>query len=99
IEADYESAEAKGIGEFHVSGNIMHGNAAKTNDNWSAVSFTKIPSESLSIAKVLTPFAIGVPIPVQSAEEAYADVLKNAGAILPVRDAVDKRIVSETATG
>ncbi|WP_353138220.1 hypothetical protein, partial [Pseudopedobacter sp.] len=99
IEADYESAEAKGIGEFHVSGNVMYGNAAKTNDNWSAVSFTKIPSESLSIAKVLSPFAISVPIPVQSAEEAYADVLKNAGAILPVRDAVDKRIVSETATG
>lgn len=64
IEADYEP-EAKGIGEFHVSGNIMHGNAAKTNDNWSAVSFTKIPSESLSIAKVSTPFAVTVPIPVQ----------------------------------
>ncbi|ADY51044.1 hypothetical protein Pedsa_0462 [Pseudopedobacter saltans DSM 12145] len=98
IEADYEP-EAKGIGEFHVSGNIMHGNAAKTNDNWSAVSFTKIPSESLSIAKVSTPFAVTVPIPVQSAADAYTDVLKNAGAILPVRDAVDKRIVSETVTG
>ena len=99
IEADYEPAEAKGIGEFHVSGNVMYGNAAKTNDNWTAVSFTKIPSESLNIAKVLSPFTVSVPLPVHSAEEAYADVLKNAGAILPVRDAVDKRIVNETSTG
>lgn len=99
IEADYEADEAKGVGEFHVSGNIMNGNVGKTNDNWSAVSFTKIPEVSRDIAKSLTSFSISRPIPVQSASDAYADVLKNAGAILPIRDAVDKRVVNETATG
>ncbi|RYE18123.1 MAG: hypothetical protein EOP51_22580, partial [Sphingobacteriales bacterium] len=99
IEADYEPAEAKGVGEFHVSGNVMHGNPAKTADNWSAVSLTKIPAESQAAAKSLSAFAVAQPIPAQSADAAYADVLKNAGANLPVRDAVDKRVVSETATG
>lgn len=99
IEADYEGEEAKGVGEFHVSGNIMNGDAGKTSDNWSAVSFTKIPEASLDFAKSLTAFSVSSPIPVQSASDAYADVLKNVGAILPVRDAVDKRVVSETATG
>jgi hypothetical protein len=99
IEADYEADEAKGVGEFHVSGNIMNGDVGKTNDNWSAVSFTKIPEASRDIAKSLTAFSISRPIPVQSASDAYADVLKNAGAILPVRDAVDKRVINETATG
>ncbi|WP_199117686.1 T9SS type A sorting domain-containing protein [Pedobacter sp. ASV28] len=99
IEADYETDVAKGVGEFYVSGNIMHGNSAKTNDNWSAVSLTKIPSELQAAAKSLVEFTVAQPIAVQTAEDTYADVLKNAGAILPVRDAVDRRVVSETATG
>ncbi|WAC41619.1 T9SS type A sorting domain-containing protein [Pedobacter sp. SL55] len=99
IEADYEPAEAKGVGEFHLSGNVMHGNSAKTADNWTAVSFDKIPSASQSAAKSLVPFAVAQPIAVQSANDAYLEVLKNAGANLPIRDAVDKRVVSETATG
>ncbi|MNK10075.1 hypothetical protein D3C87_280900 [compost metagenome] len=99
IEADYETEEAKGVGEFHVSGNVMFGSSAKTSDNWSAVSFTKIPANLQAAAKSLVPFTVGQSIAAQSADDAYAEVLKNAGANLPVRDAVDKRVVSETATG
>ncbi|SOD20102.1 T9SS type A sorting domain-containing protein [Pedobacter xixiisoli] len=99
IEADYEAAEAKGVGEFHVSGNVMHGNSAKTNDNWSAVSLTKIPANLQADAQSSVPFVVAQSIMTQSADDAYLDVLKNAGANLPVRDAVDRRVVSETSTG
>lgn len=99
IEADYEAAEAKGVGEFYVNGNVMHGNTAKTTDNWSAVSFTKIPANLQADAQSSVPFTVGQHIIAQSANDAYLDVLKNAGANLPIRDAVDKRVVSETATG
>ncbi len=98
LEADYEPAEAKGVGEFYLSGNIMHGKTSQTNDNWTAVNTSKIPAELREAARSNTPFAVSQALPAQTAEEAYADVLKNAGASLPVRDAVDKRIVSETAT-
>jgi pectate lyase len=35
----------------------------------------------------------------QSARDAYAAVLKSAGAILPKRDKVDERIIQETKSG
>lgn len=38
-------------------------------------------------------------IPDESAEEAYNKVLTSAGAIFPDRDAVDKRIISDTKSG
>src|SRR5690606_20330394 len=44
-------------------------------------------------------FAISEPLPVQSAETAYEEVLANVGAVLPKRDAVDLRVVNETKTG
>ena len=40
-----------------------------------------------------------MPINQQTAEEAYKTVLKNAGAILPGRDAVDSRIIKEVRGG
>ena len=39
------------------------------------------------------------PISTQDANDAYPDVLARAGAILPRRDAVDRRIVEEVASG
>jgi hypothetical protein len=39
------------------------------------------------------------PVTLQSAEDAYESVLKNAGANLPRRDSVDERAVTETRTG
>ena len=35
----------------------------------------------------------------QTAEEAYASVLENAGATLPKRDLIDARIIDETKGG
>lgn len=51
-------------------------------------------------------FGTGNPLPIelpviatQSAEEAYATVLERSGATLPVRDAVDKRVIETVASG
>jgi hypothetical protein len=38
-------------------------------------------------------------MPIQSAQEAYDAVLAGAGATLPVRDAVDQRVITEVKTG
>ena len=51
LEAEYEPAEAKGVGEFFIDGNVMHGKPGQSSDNWTAVSLTKIPTEFQAIAK------------------------------------------------
>ena len=43
-------------------------------------------------------FTIAAPVHTQTAQEAYNDVLKYAGASLPKRDAVDTRVINETQT-
>ncbi len=48
----------------------------------------------LTAASQSSPFNFA-PVQTQTAEEAYMSVLDSAGAILPKRDAVDNRIVSE----
>lgn len=48
--------------------------------------------------RVDKPFAMA-PIQVQSAQDAYQAVLKDAGANLPVRDSVDERALQETRSG
>jgi pectate lyase len=76
---------------LYVSGNLIVGHPAISEDNWKGVNANR----SLQSA---TPFA-APPIPLQSAEEAFASVLKNAGAILPKRDSVDARAVSDAQNG
>lgn len=76
---------------LYVSGNFIVGRPDVSQDNWKGVNADK----SLQSA---TPFA-APPISLQSAGKAFASVLKNAGAILPKRDPVDARAVSDTQNG
>jgi len=100
VQPSYTAASAKGVGQWFVNGNIMSGSTSKTNDNWTGVDFSNIPSESQASAKSTSAFDVGgAAISTQTAQAAYESVLANAGVLLPVRDAVDTRIVSETATG
>lgn len=92
---DY-SAEARGVGRFHVEGNIIEGNAPRTADNWLAVDFVNIPAASRDSSRSDTLFTIGQPINIQPALNAFDTVLQWAGAVLPGRDSVDIRIVNET---
>ncbi|MFO7655465.1 MAG: T9SS type A sorting domain-containing protein [Bacteroidales bacterium] len=79
-----------GHGLWYLDGNVMYDNPAKTNDNFSGLS----GPEDHKAASAFEVF----PINTTSAEEAYADVLANAGAILPVRDSIDLRIINEVKT-
>lgn len=79
-------------GKFYISGNILDGNDAITNDNWKGV-LTDHPDSCF----------INIPIQVadisqQSARDAFDAILKNAGASHS-RDIIDARIIEETQTG
>ncbi len=92
-------ATSVAIARWHLKGNIMNGNAARTNDNWLGVDFANIPLASRDSARRDTAFYIQDSLPFQSAQNAYDSVLAYAGAIYPARDSTDRRIVNETRTG
>lgn len=89
------------FGKAYVNGNIMEGNETVTKDNWAGgVQIKELPNagkytDSIRVDK---PFPMA-PFPILSAKESYKYVLDNVGAILPVRDPVDKRIIEEVRTG
>ncbi|MFT3935723.1 MAG: polysaccharide lyase [Chitinophagaceae bacterium] len=89
------------FGKAYVNGNIVEGNEKVTKDNWDGgVQVEDLPDAGKFTAaiRVDKPFPIAE-FPVMTAKESFNYVLNNAGAILPVRDAVDKRVVEEVTTG
>ncbi len=91
----------KVYGRAYVNGNIMEGHPEITKDNWNGgvqIEEMKDAGEFKDRIKVDKPI-IMTPITVLSATESFNYVLANAGATLPVRDAVDKRIMQEVKTG
>ncbi len=94
---DY-SSNAQGVGRFHVQGNIIEGNAARTADNWLAVDFALIPVASRDSSRSDSLFTITAPVTLQPAAAAYDTVLADAGASWPRRDSVDRRIAREVRT-
>lgn len=88
----YPKAENR-PGKWYVAGNVMDGNAEATANNWAGMRGNE------QLARVNTPFE-GWPVaPHQTAGQAYESVLAKAGATLPRRDAVDKRVVEMVRTG
>ena len=90
--------KAEDFGKWFIAGNVMHGNAAITRENWSGGVQPQHGDTYVSVLKLDKPWP-AMPIREQSAEEAYEAVLRNAGATLPKRDAIDLRIVEETRRG
>jgi hypothetical protein len=100
------------FGKAYVAGNFVVGNEKVSRDNWAGgVQFadggtkddpTTTTNEAVKglVGQVRAekPFPMA-PIPMTSAEVAYGDVLKNAGATLPHRDPVDERVIDEVKTG
>ncbi len=90
------------LGRAFVDGNIVDGFPKVTMDNWNGgVQVDGDPEATKAYwpnLRMEAPFPLA-PITILPAQEAYAFVLENAGATLPVRDAVDKRIVKEVKTG
>jgi hypothetical protein len=90
------------FGKAYVAGNIVEGNAKVTADNWAGGVQPDVRSNSLDqvLADIRTPTPFPhAPLPMQTAEQAYASVLANAGATLPRRDAVDERVLAAVRTG
>jgi pectate lyase len=84
------------LGRWYIDGNYVKGFPDITSNNWAGGVQGKSADDPE--IRVSEPFAFA-PVVTQSAEEAYKLVLENAGTIFPVRDALDKRIISETKSG
>jgi len=91
----------KVYGRAYVHGNIVEGNDVVTTDNWDGgVQIEELPNagEFKDAIKWNKP----LPMPeltIIPTLEAKAFVLANAGAMLPKRDPVDKRILAQVTTG
>ncbi|MEK4286699.1 pectinesterase family protein [Paenibacillus sp. FSL P4-0502] len=72
-----------------IDGNIMDGNPKVTEDNWKGV------QKYSNISRLAEPAKMPNPYTALSAEEAYANVMADAGATLPRRDAYDARVIND----
>ena len=87
--------ETDDFGKWYIADNVVEGNKDVSADNWNGGVQTKISFEKIKLEK---PWP-AMPINQQTAEEAYASVLDNAGTILTKRDPVDLRIIEEVRNG
>jgi len=100
-------------GKWFADGNIVDGNAAVTKDNWNGgIQFKAGGTEEdptyepggasaklISRVRASAPFPMQTPMKIESARDAYKNVIAQAGAFLPKRDSVDERAVREVQTG
>ena len=81
---------------LYAAGNYAHGHPPVTADNWRGVRYNKGVTE----ATVRTDRPIATPpVTTETAQQAFANLLDEAGAILPARDAVDLRILRDVRNG
>ena len=82
-----------------VAGNVLEGSPEKTRNNWLMI---KTPSRYtravLRFLRAAQPFP-AAPVRTDSAQVAYQRILRDCGATLPARDAVDARVIEEIRTG
>lgn len=86
-------------GKYYLTGNYVDGSAANTADNWlgalmDGTSGTANIAAARTASTATVPFSL-LAIPEESAVEAYNNVLKNAGCVLPKRDTLDARIIND----
>jgi len=78
----------------YLAGNYVDGYPNVTRNNWLGVAPGSAPRSDTAQVKVTTPFSI-MPMPTQTAQDAYNSVLNQAGCVLPARDVLDQRIVTD----
>ena len=88
-------------GRAYVNGNIVEGNEKVTKDNWAGgVQIEEMPDAGAYKDSMKWNKPLPMPqITILPAQQAKDYVLANAGCVLPVRDPVDKRIVTQVTTG
>jgi hypothetical protein len=84
-------------GKFFVDGNVVHGNGNATADNWT-YGVQKAGAQEKQRSRMDQPFPFAT-VATETALQAFEHVLRNAGAVLPNRDAVDTRIIDEVRSG
>lgn len=89
-------------GDWYITDNYLTGSPEVTADNWKGV-FPKSNINATDLDAIpglkLEKPTKHMPINQQTAEDAYQAVLKNVGCVLPMRDAIDSRIIKEVRTG
>ena len=80
-----------GVGDWYVADNYMEGFPDVTANNW-------LGMDGNSYNKLSAPWD-AMPINQQTAQDAYNAVLDSVGCSFPKRDAVDARVIYETASG
>jgi pectate lyase len=106
-ESSRDKRKPNAFGKAYVNGNVVEGNDEVTKDNWAGgvqLGDAGDKGTSLPHEQVLKSIRVDQPMPmskvtIQSAEDAYESVLKDAGATRPKRDPVDQRIIEEVRTG
>ncbi len=94
----YNKLPAIPFGKFYVNGNYVDGSLEVTANNWLGVTMNNGTEADAAKAKLDLPFtAFG--IKTSLASDAYKEVLKNAGAVLPTRDTLDERIINDVKNG
>ncbi len=86
------------LGVWYIQGNFVEGNAVVSNDNWAGGVNPSITPKDINSIKATIPFP-ALPVTTQTPLDAFESVLKYAGAAMPARDTIDKRIVAETRNG
>ena len=86
------------LGRWFVDGNFVAGNPTVSANNWSGGINPSIVPKDINSLKSTVPFPYER-VTTHTASEAFDLVLQYAGATLPVRDTIDRRIVHETRTG
>ncbi len=82
---------------YYVAGNVVEGRPQHSGND--VAMFTPSEVDGRKLFELATePFAVP-PVTATSAREAYEQVLARAGAMRPVRDAVDLRIIEEVRSG
>lgn len=89
------------FGKAYITGNIVEGNERVTKNNWDGGIQPDVPGD---MRKLLDSIKVNKPLPmakvtILATKKAYDYVLANAGASLPVRDAIDQRITEQVKTG
>ncbi len=91
----------KVYGRVYCNGNIMEGNDRVTRDNWDGgVQVESLPDagEHTQAMKWNEPHPMPE-FPIMDAKESFDFVMDNAGANIPRRDIVDKRVIEQVKTG
>ena len=100
-EAGRDKSKPMSFGKAYVNGNIVHGNAKVTKDNWDGgVQLASEVDEGKFLPQIRVDEAFKMsPVTIMDTKKAYNFVLDNVGATLPKRDAVDARVIKTVQTG